>query len=109
MPRAFGVRRRAMKLASGNRSQAGRVMIAGSLNRLRRNGCTASSESRPPRLNRMIAIFIAAHIPLPLAGGRRRFGEGLSRRLPAAHGLDQLGDMLGRGLRRHAVAEVEDE
>src|SRR3954471_22489176 len=91
MPRALGVRRRAMKLASGSRSHAGRVMIAGSLNRLRRNGCTASSESGPPRLNRTIAIFIDL------------------RRLPAAHGLDQLGDMLGWGLRHHAVAEIEDE
>ena len=31
--------------------------IAGSPNRLRRKGCTASSESGPPRLNRMMAIF----------------------------------------------------
>ena len=37
----------------------GSEMIAGSLNRLRRNGCTASGESGPPRLNRTMAIFIA--------------------------------------------------
>src|SRR5690349_14984319 len=96
MPRALGVRRDAMKRASGRRSQAGRVMIAGSLNRLRRKGCTASSESGPPRLNRTMAIFISND-------------ERSRRRLPVAHRLDQLGDVLGRGLRHHAVAEIEDE
>src|SRR6186713_2512506 len=93
MPSALGVRREAMKRASGRRSQAGRLMIAGSLNRLRRNGCTASSESGPPRLNRMMAIFISIR----------------SRRRPCPYGLDQLGDMLRWSLRYHAVAEIEDE
>src|SRR5687767_3749445 len=38
------------------RSKADTRMIAGSLNRLNRNGRTASSESGPPRLNRTIAV-----------------------------------------------------
>ena len=52
-----GARRLAMNRASGMRTIAGREMIAGSENRLRRNGSTASGLSGPPRLNRTIPNF----------------------------------------------------
>src|SRR5436190_17216543 len=129
MPRALGVRRWAIKRASGRCSQAGRVMIAGSLNRLRRKGCTASSESGPPRLNRMMAIFISPSSrakprdlfyratarssadktgpSTPLRSGRDDGSGSRPRRLPVAHDLDQLRDVLGRGLGHHAMAEIE--
>src|SRR5438067_1113098 len=119
-----------MKRANGRRSQAGRVMIAGSLNRLRRKGCTASSESGPPRLNRMMEIFKEASLPRlrgrwprnrgrrgcdaptpvpspsvadyrdtsPEDGGGKEAAASSRRRLPVAHDLDQLRDVVWRGL-----------
>src|SRR5713226_692332 len=95
MARALGARRRASKLANGPRSTDGRRRIAGSPNRLRRNGCTDSSESGPPRLNRMMATFT-------MPSSRRRG-------LPVAHDLDQLRHVVRRRLRHHAMAEIEHE
>src|ERR1700730_3759626 len=95
MARALGARRRARKLANGLRISAGRRRIAGSPNRLRRNGCTDSSESGPPRLNRMMATFTRP------SSRRRGF--------PVAHDLDELRDILRRRLRHHAMAEIEHE
>src|SRR6266404_73656 len=133
MARAVGPRRAAMKRASGFRRNDGRLMIAGSPNKLRRKGCTASSESGPPRLNRMMAIFMGiecrvkvpryarddsiflvdALSPTRLSSRAQRgtFVLCFSRRprLPVAHDLDQPRHMVGRRLRHHAVAEVEHE
>src|SRR5258708_24851981 len=95
MARAVGPRRAAMKRASGFRRTEGRLTIAGSLNRLRRKGCTASSESGPPRLNRTMAIFTTCP-------SRRTW-------FPVAYHLDQLRHMLGRCLWDHAMAEIEHE
>ena len=82
----------AMKRASGRRSSAGRRRIAGSLNRLRRNGCTASERIRTAEIEQDDGDLHEPH-----AG------------LPVAHDLDELGDMLRRRLRHHAMAEIEHE
>ena len=68
-----GARRRARKPASGPRMNDGTRRIAGSPNRLRRKGWTASSESGPPRLNRMIAIFTCIPSCKPRVG--RTYGS----------------------------------
>src|SRR5258708_37900563 len=64
-----------MKRASGFGRREGKPMIAGSLNRLRRKGCTASNESGPPRLNRMMAIFmgIERRAKVPRCAPARRY------------------------------------
>src|ERR1041385_1385360 len=87
----MGARRRAMSFASGRRMSAGSRRIAGSLNRLKRKGSTASCPSGPPRLNSTTArrpIFSAMLVP---------------------ENLDERRDMLGRGFRQHAMAEIEDQ
>ena len=66
----------------------------GIANRSRRKGCTASSDSGPPRLNRMMAIFTRSRSP----GGR----------LPVTHDLDQFARCSGV-VRHDAVAQDEDE
>src|SRR5688500_3831367 len=57
------------------RSKDGTRMMAGSLNRLVRNGRTASRESGPPRLNRTIAVRVmrrtrTANLRTPYRHGR---------------------------------------
>src|SRR5262245_10321221 len=66
-------------------------MIAGSLNRLKRKGSTASSDAGPPRLNRTTAILIqlcsCGFAPKP---------------------AKQLFDMFDRRIGPDAVAQIED-
>src|SRR5688572_3870266 len=81
------------------RSKAGTRMIAGSLNRLNRNGRTASSESGPPRLNRTIAVRVmvsARKEDVSCASGR------------TDHGNQPL-YVLGWRLRDDAVPQIKDE
>ena len=78
-------RERAMIRARNGRTKNGTRRIAGSRNRLSRNGRIASGRSGPPRLNRTIAT------------------------LRRTHQLQQRRDMLRRGLRHDAVAQIEDE
>src|SRR6202011_4858451 len=89
---ATGARRQAIKRASGQRNGHGRPMIAGSLNRLTRNGRTASNESGPPR-------FINTTATRAISGRSDRFGKQLRERFY----------IFGRRLRQHAMSEVEDE
>src|SRR5579864_5811642 len=93
MARAMGARRRAMTQASKLRKGCGRPIIAGSLNRLRRKGCTASGRSGPPRLNSTTAM-------------RRRPDASTT---PVPHLLDECGNMLRRCCRHDAMTQVENE
>src|SRR5215472_10764930 len=86
---AIRLRCLAMSRASGRRTRAGRSMMAGSLNRLVRNGGTASGESGPPRF-----IKTTAH---------RAISDGLGQQ------TCQGGDILRRRLQQHAMPEIEDE
>src|SRR6185437_10818195 len=91
-PRAVLARRPAISFASGRRTIPGRRITAGSLNRLNRNGSTASSRSGPPRLNRTTARLVIA-----------------SRIFVAVHEVEQGLDMLGRGVGQDAMTEMENE
>src|SRR6266404_5865490 len=88
--RATGARRQAIKRASGQRNGPGRPMIAGSLNRLTRNGRTASNESGPPR-------FINTTATRVISGRSDAFGEQMSECLY----------ILERRLRQHTMSEIE--
>src|SRR5436309_12927137 len=88
--RATGARRQANRRASGQRNGPGRPMIAGSLNRLTRNGRTASNESGPPR-------FINTTATRAISGRSDRFGEQTRECL----------DILRWRLRQHTVSEIE--
>src|SRR6202011_855888 len=87
---ATGARRQAIKRASGQRNGPGRPMIAGSLNRLTRNGRTASNESGPPR-------FISTTATRAISGRSDRPSEQTRQCL----------DILGRRLRQHTMSEIE--
>src|SRR6266436_3286636 len=88
--RATGARRQAIRRVSGRRNGPGRSMIAGSLNRLTRNGRTASNESGPPR-------FINTTATRAISGRSDRFGEQTRECL----------DILGWRLRQHTMSEIE--
>ena len=47
----------AISFANGNLNILGRFKIAGSLNKLKRNGSTFSNLSGPPKLNNIIAFL----------------------------------------------------
>src|SRR5487761_717735 len=90
MSRATGARRAATSRARGRRNSPGSAMIAGSPNRLRRNGSTASGASGPPRFISTTVLFA---ISLPAGRAGEQIGE--------------HGDVFGRGLRQDAMPEVE--
>src|SRR6266478_783668 len=79
-----------MTYASGKRAKAGRRRMAGSLNRLKRKGCTASSRSGPPRFISTTAVRAMS--------GVRGFSHQTSERL----------HILRRCFGQHTVAEIED-
>src|SRR5438309_134406 len=81
-----------MRRARGQRNRPGRPTMAGSLNRLTRNGRTACNESGPPRFINTTATRAISHRSY-------RFGEQLSECLY----------VLERRLRQHTMAEVEDK
>jgi len=53
-----GARLFAINLARGYLKIDGKFKIAGSLNKLNKNGSTFSNLSGPPKLNKIIAFFI---------------------------------------------------
>ena len=99
-----------MSFARRKRNGCGAPMMAWSLNRLNRNGRTASGASGPPRLNRMMATrrdVITRRPGLrPLQGRALLRAEQRScRRLSP---LASAGDIFRRRVRRDAVAKIED-
>ena len=58
MPLAIGALLFEINLAKGYLRKVGKLIMAGSLNRLNKKGSTASKLSGPPRLNNMTAFFI---------------------------------------------------
>src|SRR5438477_2259136 len=79
-----------MRRASGRRKSAGWRRMAGSLNRLNRKGCTASSRSGPPRFISTTAVRVIS--------GANRLGEKTAEDL----------HVFRRRFRQHAMAEIED-
>src|SRR5689334_10150353 len=76
--------------ASGKRKNAGRRRMAGSLNRLKRKGCTASSRSGPPKFISTTAVRVIS--------GADWLGEKTAEHL----------HVFRRRFRQHAMAEIED-
>ena len=75
--------------ANGKRSGAGSRMIAGSLNRLNRNGSTAASESGPPRFISTIAVRAMSATRRPARQAAARAPRHARSAFPAIrHGRD---------------------